>query len=458
MRRTPTTARELLEHLIPVDLLDAEGLRLYRSLLSADERRIRAGVARLLDQLCEQGHVRRTSSSVRNGTVRLTYQDLSTLNTIQLDVERDAPERPTPSDDGPETGASAQLPSANGPAAERGAAALPAEFLEAVAASSRRVDLAGSLSYLYDLLKQSVGYDHIAVFMSRGLVSSAVGTLSELDDVFRWSSGDRVTPEFLKSEVERSGNVVSVPDLSSEQRLRRFLPSDARGSLVAAPLEAEGYVYGLLEVWSERASAYGESDIATVDFVARFAGGLIKRRLEVEELIFVDQASQIHNRRYFEEQLAREMERCKRTGQAMALLMADLDGFKEVNDELGHAAGDSILRQVARSLAENARQVDIVARYGGEEFAVILPNISRESARAVAERVRQTVAEGHFVTGNESEPTRRITVSIGGALYPLDAKSRADLLDKADRIALYSAKRQGKNRVVFWDEVTETAE
>ncbi len=184
--------------------------------------------------------------------------------------------------------------------------------------------------------------------------------------------------------------------------------------------------------------------------MARFAAGLIKRRLEVEELIFFDQTCQIHNRRYFDEQLSREIERCRRTGQSMALLIADLDGFKQVNDTMGHAAGDSMLRQVGRILTENARQLDIVARFGGEEFGIILPDVTRETAQAVAERIRSNVASHEFVTGTVSQPTCEITLSLGGALYPLDAQSRADLIDKADRVALYEAKRRGKNRVVFW--------
>jgi len=95
--------------------------------------------------------------------------------------------------------------------------------------------------------------------------------------------------------------------------------------------------------------------------------------------------------------------------------------------------------------------VDIVARYGGEEFSVILPDVTRETARAVADRILTTVGRHCFVTGNESHPTWELTVSIGGALYPDDAQTKVDLIDKADRIALYAAKHAGKNRVVFWD-------
>ena len=192
-----------------------------------------------------------------------------------------------------------------------------------------------------------------------------------------------------------------------------------------------------------------------VEFVGEFAGGLIKRRLEVDELIFMDQTTQIHNRRYFDEQLDREMERSKRSGEAMSLLIIDLDDFKLVNDTCGHAAGDSVLRQVGHVLMESARQVDIVARYGGEEFAVILPGVTRESAVTVAERIRGNVARHSFVAGSaDAECARigRVTVSIGGALFPTDARSKSELMDRADRICLYEAKKQGKNRVIFWEE------
>jgi diguanylate cyclase (GGDEF)-like protein len=347
-----------------------------------------------------------------------------------------------------------EAPTLPGPATPVPAAAppgIPATFLDAVAASSRRADLAGALNHLYEKLREIIGYDHIALFMSKGLSNSPAAGLSELEEVYRWSGEARKSPSSLVAEVEAGGEAVLVPDVSRDARFSRTAGNrDHGGSLVVAPLRAEAYVYGVLEVWSERAGAYGDEDVGLIAFVARFAAGLIKRRLEVEELIFVDQTSQIHNRRYFDEQLSREIERCKRTGRPMALLIADLDGFKQVNDTMGHAAGDSILRQVGRILTENARQLDIVARFGGEEFGIILPDVTRETAHAVAERMRSTVATHEFVTGTPFRPTCEVTVSIGGALYPLDAQSRADLIDKSDRIALYEAKRQGKNRVVFW--------
>jgi diguanylate cyclase (GGDEF)-like protein len=438
MRRERVDPFELLERLIPVDCLDEEGLALYRSLAGvADEYEVRRGAVRLLERLCDLGCVERLARQEVDGGARLRYRNMITLDVISITAPGHL-EEPAP----------ARAPEA--PTAAAQAPAFPTSFLEAVAASSRRVDLAGALNHLFDHVREMVGYDHLALFMSKGLSNSPAAGLSELEDVYRWPPEERKSPLSLVSEVEASGETVTVPDLSRNSRHPGG--GNPNGSLVVAPLRAEAYVYGVLEVWSERPAAYDEEDVRLIAFVARFAAGLIKRRLEVEELIFVDQTSQIHNRRYFDEQLAREIERCKRTGRSMALLIADLDGFKQVNDTMGHAAGDSILRQVGRILTENARQLDIVARFGGEEFGIILPDVTRETAHAVAERMRSTVATNEFVTGTVFQPTCEVTVSIGGALYPLDAQSKAQLLDRADRVALYEAKRQGKNRVVFWQD------
>lgn len=437
MRRERVDPFELLKRLIPVECLDEEGLALYRSLLSVeDEGEARRGAARLLDRLCELGCVERLSRQDADGGVRLRYRNLITLDTISIAVPARSQAAALP-----EEAAIAAVPPG-----------LPTSFLEAVAASSRRVDLAGALNHLFDHVREMVGYGHLALFMSKGLSNSPAANLSELEDVYRWPAEQRKSPLALVGEVEASGETVAVPDLSTNSRTAGGRGAASRGSLVVAPLRAEAYVYGVLEVWSARPQAYDEEAVRLIAFVARFAAGLIKRRLEVEELIFIDQTSQIHNRRYFDEQLTREIERCRRTERSMALLIADLDGFKQVNDTMGHAAGDSILRQVGRILTENARQLDIVARFGGEEFGIILPDVTRETAQAVAERMRSTVATNEFATGTVFQPTCEITLSIGGALYPLDAQSVAELIDRADRVALYEAKRQGKNRVVFWQD------
>lgn len=463
-RRARISSLELLKRLIPVDRLDPQSRDEYMRLLSlTDEEERLSGTTELLERLCELGYLRKLGSAEANGTYRVRYRNLATLDTINITLPRSLEARASRGGDegaselAPDADAGARAPTAGSEEEEgrpergrRTSVLLPRAILEAVAASSRRIDLASAMRHLYDLLVDSVGCDRMAIFMSSGLSGSPAGSLSELEEVFRWTDADMMSPSELRAKVEETGEVIAIPDLSAGGRYRRRLGSDAAGSLVVAPLRAEAYVYGVLELWSERPHAYTSDEVAVVDFVAEFMGGLIKRRLEVEELIFLDHTSQIHNRRYFDEQLSREVERCKRTGNAMALLIGDLDDFKSINDTMGHAAGDSVLRQVGRILSENARQLDIVARIGGEEFGVILPNVERDTALVVADRMRSTISKHRFVTGVKDAPTCSVTISMGGALYPLDAKSRADLIDKADRIALYEAKRRGKNQVIFW--------
>jgi diguanylate cyclase (GGDEF)-like protein len=125
--------------------------------------------------------------------------------------------------------------------------------------------------------------------------------------------------------------------------------------------------------------------------------------------------------------------------------MIDLDLFKAVNDGHGHAAGDSVLRNVAHLLKRNVRKVDMVGRYGGEEFMVVLPRIRLEEALEVAEKLRRTVAAAAFPVAPGGMPIH-ITASIGVAAFGHDAVDVAGLLERADH-ALYEAKRSGRDRV-----------
>jgi diguanylate cyclase (GGDEF)-like protein len=446
MKKAKASYRKLLQQLIPVHSLEGDALELYRAVLaSPDEEELRLGTVRLLERLCELGSLRRIAQSESDGAVRRTYRNLSSLDTIAITLPASVPSAAPPP-------VSPPVPHDIEVALPDVERLLPRAVLDAVAASSRRTDLSGALSHLYDFLKESIGYDRIALFVSRAVLSTHAGALTELEDICRWPREERFCPSHVSKKVEEEGETLVVQDLTADSRFSKYRGESGLTSVVVAPLKAEAYVYGVVEVWSKKRAAFDREAVALIEFVAGFAGGLIKRRLEVEELIFIDQTTEIHNRRYFDEQLVRETERCRRSGRSLALLMIDIDHFKLVNDTLGHAAGDSILRQSARVLLYNARQVDIVARYGGEEFAVILPGVTRESALTVAERIRSSIEHHRFNTGVDAKPVWDLTVSIGGALYPLDARSRDELIDKADRIALYTAKHRGKNRVVFWQD------
>jgi diguanylate cyclase (GGDEF)-like protein len=161
-----------------------------------------------------------------------------------------------------------------------------------------------------------------------------------------------------------------------------------------------------------------------------------------------DHLTGLFNRGHFESCLRKEVNRCRRYGQSVSMLMVDLDDFKNVNDRHGHAAGDAALREVGRLLVQRVRDIDVAARYGGEEFAVILPETRRTSAHVVAERIRGEV-ERHFKRKNLMGGEARLTLSGGIASFPEDAASPEQLVERADQ-ALYRAKRAGKNRISIY--------
>ena len=166
---------------------------------------------------------------------------------------------------------------------------------------------------------------------------------------------------------------------------------------------------------------------------------LHERLANLTELATVDPVTGLFNRRYLETRLEAEVERARRQGQDLALLLIDIDDFKRVNDTRGHLEGDRILRDVADLLRAGVRIFDVCARYGGEEFVIVMPAASTMVAQQVAERIRRRV-ERNFT--NDSPP---VTVSVGVGM--LDGAATADeLVDVADR-ALIDAKKAGKNLV-----------
>jgi len=180
--------------------------------------------------------------------------------------------------------------------------------------------------------------------------------------------------------------------------------------------------------------------VATVTAVA--VQVLSKREHRLQLLAYVDPLSGVLNRRSFLDLSGKEESRSRRRNYHIAVLMVDIDHFKQINDTYGHASGDSVIRGLAEICARALRPSDLVARYGGEEFIISLPETGIEQARQVADRLRATVAEATIPTGTGGV---HFTVSIGVAICSRRA-SLADAMRRADE-ALYAAKRNGRNRV-----------
>ena len=214
---------------------------------------------------------------------------------------------------------------------------------------------------------------------------------------------------------------------------------------IEVPLKAGRIDFGALTLFGQ---AFSDDDRKTAASLASQAVvALDNARLHriVEQQARIDGLTGLANRRHFEDQLAVELARVERFGGPLAVVLADLDDFKEVNDRFGHPVGDVVLREFARTVEEGIREIDIAARWGGEEFVLLLPATDLRGAGEVAERIRAALG-GRLVVSAAGDPIR-VAASFGVAAYP-EAGSADELLETADA-ALYEAKRAGKNRVAF---------
>ena len=168
----------------------------------------------------------------------------------------------------------------------------------------------------------------------------------------------------------------------------------------------------------------------------------------LEQLSITDGLTKLHNHRFFQDQLTREIRRAGRAATPLSLLLVDIDDFKSLNDRFGHAAGDELLHGLALIMNSAVRSSDLLARYGGEEFAVLAPGTDQDGAHQLAEKLRTAIAESSFILGDTMRLTR-VTVSVGVSQFEGDRKK---FFDHADR-ALYRAKAAGKNCVMTSESV-----
>src|SRR3990172_6060271 len=171
----------------------------------------------------------------------------------------------------------------------------------------------------------------------------------------------------------------------------------------------------------------------------------------LKEVSFKDEVTRLYNRRFFSIRLEEEVSRYRRFSHPVSVVLLDLDGFKAVNDELGHATGDETLRGVGELLLKHSRGINVISRYGGDEFAILLVETPKAGAQIYAGRIRHVLEHHIFPHG------RRISASFGVATLPEDVGAAAeDLLRAADE-ALYAAKRAGRNRVSAHESAAATA-
>jgi diguanylate cyclase (GGDEF)-like protein len=235
-----------------------------------------------------------------------------------------------------------------------------------------------------------------------------------------------------------------VPDVDKDQRYKQMAARQGFQikSLVAEPLWSAGHVIGVLSVASPELDAFSEDDQLLVRLLANCCAPPIERA-RLRRLAMTDDLTLAYNHRYFSPRFNEELERSRRTGQPVSLLIMDLDHFKKVNDSYGHAVGDAVLRTFADRVRSFVRKLDVFIRRGGEEFLLVMPGTSIDQAKATAERIRKKISERPFEVG--SGESIRQTVSMGAATW--DGRESPEALEKRADRALYSAKENGRDRV-----------
>ncbi len=233
-----------------------------------------------------------------------------------------------------------------------------------------------------------------------------------------------------------------------------FLQGAHASTALVVPLFASNRAVGSLQLFSRTPKAYRQEDAQLLWMLALVSESQLTRDYANDGLIrfaFTDYLTGLKTRGYFEQQLELEIKRSERKKTHFALLMIDIDYFKQLNDRYGHHAGDQVLRDVSSILMKEMREVDTIARYGGEEFVIILPETGGPGARLVAERLRRGVEQAKFFAGSPNA-VERLTISIGVAIFEQDAQFKRELIENADA-ALYAAKNRGRNQIVLYSEL-----
>lgn len=303
-------------------------------------------------------------------------------------------------------------------------------------------DLTAALAYVTEAGMALLPCDHVSVRLFNT-------DRSELLCGARSGSGQRRAPlsfrpgQGLIGWVADNGHVLH---LGNAQEDPRFMRSGDQGfqilSIIAVPMWSAGSVIGVLSASAHHADAFTMEHVDLVRLLANCAVPPIETA-RLRELALTDEQTQAYNRRYERPRLEEEMERARRYGEALSVLMLDLDHFKNVNDRYGHAVGDQVLEEFANRVRGATRRHDVFIRHGGEEFFLIMPNTDEQMALNVAERVLAQTRDDAF----DVEGAPPIAQTVSGGVATWDGSETSESLKIRADAALYEAKNQGRNRV-----------
>ncbi|GAB4278857.1 MAG: hypothetical protein Kow0029_22360 [Candidatus Rifleibacteriota bacterium] len=255
--------------------------------------------------------------------------------------------------------------------------------------------------------------------------------------------------ESIAGWVVDSKKPLFVKNVETDQAFLAIKKKNIRtGTLMCVPLMAKEKVLGALNISKSIPDSFSEKDFELFINLANQASIAIENA-KLYRYAVTDEMTKLYNHRYFQQRLDEELLRADRYENHVSLMILDVDYFKKFNDTYGHPEGDRVLKTVARIIEKSVREIDIVARYGGEEFVVICPEKNAEGSLVPAERIRKAVESHDFRIDGKHVP---ISVSIGVAGYPDQARSKTELITKAD-YALYYSKQNGRNRCTLFNPI-----
>jgi diguanylate cyclase (GGDEF)-like protein len=325
---------------------------------------------------------------------------------------------------------------------------------------SEQMDVERTLKVIKKVIRQNFPAQQFSLMLidesgSELLLRSHFGLSRRNANQTRYPLNGNIFGETLKRR--RHLYLPQVEDAAARRQLPASIPP-VGGAFLALPLIAEnGRVVGILCLLRTRPDSFAAKEIELLRKIAGQVGQVIDTILAYQhtrELSYTDELTRVFNRRYFNQRFEREMQRAQRYGRALSLIMLDIDHFKVFNDTHGHLWGDTVLKQVAQILEKSLRKADILARFGGEEFVVLLPEIDKEHGRKVAEKLRRAIERTDFPKA-ATQPLGRLTISLGLAAFPEDAKEAEVLLDHADQ-GLYLAKLRGRNQTGVHEKKAKT--
>jgi diguanylate cyclase (GGDEF)-like protein len=316
------------------------------------------------------------------------------------------------------------------------------EAINKIAQQSTAVmDLEDLLARVCALIQQAFQVSHVSLCLrdeSDLVVRSHAGTLTPC-----LPAGGRLPVNCEPwSGIAATGTTLIEKDLSSKPNAFKLFAESL--SRMHIPMISFGQTLGVLSLHSAQLDSFRDYDPQALEAVADICASSIQNAHYVErirQLSYLDGLTGIFNRRFFEMRISEEMERARRCGTGLALVMSDIDQFKKLNDEFGHLLGDEVLRQVSSVFHQQLRKIDVVCRYGGEEFAILLTNTNAQHAIGVAEKLRRLIQAWQF-----PGVPRTVTISAGVAAFPEHGTTRDELVHAAD-MGLYAAKQAGRNCV-----------